>query len=215
MGKPARGFSLIELLVVIGIVAILIALLLPALQRARVHARYVQCQSNMRQVGQGMLMYANNNKGYYFPPDRGLIVPINERWFIYVIKTPPPIDQTSVDPKDWTPKIMLCPADDQEPVNYHTYSVNNQLVEHQVRYSSKPPDGRSPDRVVVMGEKLTMSTNYYCEILNGATTYYTQIDEFRHGRQLKSNYLFMDLHVGPYEAPNPMQGEDPWDFPTP
>src|SRR5256885_12501010 len=63
MRLRARAFTLVELLVVIGIIALLVAILMPSLNKARYQAKNVACEARLRNVGQAVLMYANENRG--------------------------------------------------------------------------------------------------------------------------------------------------------
>src|ERR1700722_2307774 len=60
-----KAFTLVELLVVIGIIALLVSILIPALNGARQQAVSVECLSNLRQCGQILYIYANQNRGLF------------------------------------------------------------------------------------------------------------------------------------------------------
>ncbi|MCC6579782.1 MAG: DUF1559 domain-containing protein [Phycisphaeraceae bacterium] len=114
----ATGFTLIELLVVISIISLLLAILLPALAKARQAARTIQCASSLKQVGLGFFGYAADHKGR--PPEQLIVnaaLPYGRMdWSGYVA---PYVNQWDVS-KDAKVKqsIFTCPDDEVERLSF-------------------------------------------------------------------------------------------------
>jgi prepilin-type N-terminal cleavage/methylation domain-containing protein/prepilin-type processing-associated H-X9-DG protein len=134
--RHKKGFTLVELLVVIGIISLLIAMLLPALNKARQQAKQVQCASNMRQIGQAVFMYANQNGGrppptQYVWTDPATNKLLDLRWQEYLC------DQKYLPEDAKTPgnlkSVLLCPSSsvlfsDQHSPYYGNYTANQHLL---------------------------------------------------------------------------------------
>lgn len=195
------GFTIVELLVVVGIIGVLIAMLLPAMSQAREQAKWLNCQSNLRQIGIHLEIYSQSWKGHIYPPHLGANLPPQRRWPVHVFK-----------PSVYNPPIMLCPAD-LEPRAAHSYILNDHLFVHGVKFSTKNLGGLTTSDVIVMGEKKSDRDDYY---MNERTDYPSRVEFYRHGLKRGSNYLFLDLHVGTLaDRRTALRGSDPWDIPDP
>lgn len=191
--NPRAGFTLVELLVVIGIIGLLVSILLPALQGARARALMVSCGANLRTNYQMLLMYANDHKGIMFPDRRGAGRPREERWPKFVFK-----------PAVWNPPTLRCPAD-EFPAEEHSYVVNHHLVLHEIRYHRLK--GVTSSDVLLMGEKKSSERDYYMNLPD----FFRVVEEYRHGPKLGSNYLRMDGSVSNYPPAWATKAIDPWD----
>jgi len=113
----AHAFTLVELLVVIGVIALLIALLMPALGKARESARRVNCMSNLRQLTTAWLAYAQANKGQLVPAENW-----KDGW-ADAGNTDEAVISGLLYPWVPDPRVYRCPNDPIEK-NQRSYSIN-------------------------------------------------------------------------------------------
>lgn len=194
--RPATAFTLVELLAVMGIIAMLLAILLPAMSGAQRSSQAVTCKANLKQTYLFLMMYAQENKGFVFPSGRGSAQPRQERWPAYVFK-----------PAAWNPPILICPADPL-PGEAHSYVLNNHCSRYDIRLHRTK--GVSASQIILMGEKQSEITDYYMD----AEDFDRVVEKFRHGFYLASNYLFLDGHVDNSPPESAKGNIDPWEPPV-
>ena len=133
--RRAAAFTLVELLVVIGIIALLVGILFPVLNKARDQANTVKCLSNLRQIGMAAVQYTSANKGYILPADVDLGPPYanpsfgrnwNDTWAtILVAQNYLPYPRNlAPDPPPGLDDVLACPSGILEMSQVTHTSVN-------------------------------------------------------------------------------------------
>jgi len=127
------GFTLIELLVVIAIIAILAAILFPVFARAREKARQASCLSNVKQIGLGALMYAQDNDERFMPPVNcpsitGCFVGAEHNGSGYM----------PLNPYIKNTQLWECPSCDDDPV--YSYGWNRSLDTGKMATIQRPAE---------------------------------------------------------------------------
>ena len=183
------GFTLIELLVVIAIIAILAAMLLPALSRSKLSAKRIACVNNLKQLALASAMYVDDNQGYYPSSNGPYKWPEALRPSYQNLKTLTCMDDASVSGISTNP-----PSADDAPRSYlinawtDYFDTLPQPVANEIM-----PEAiiREPSETIVLGEKEEGFGDFLMDLRTGNQD--TVLDQTRHGNG--ADYAFADSSV--------------------
>jgi prepilin-type N-terminal cleavage/methylation domain-containing protein len=188
-----RGFTLVEMLVVIAIIGILAALLLPALAQGKARARRIQCLNQLRQAGIAFNMFAHDHGGL-FPMN---VSPANggaedaaqsalhlAGQFYFSYRLWQPISNELVNPK-----VLACPADEQREPTMNFAALRNTNLSYFIALNADPA---LPTSILAGDRNVTNSSSpgSVFQLTTDQTTRWTE--DVHHN---KGNILFSDTHV--------------------
>ena len=193
-----RGFTLIELLVVIAIIAILAAILFPVFAKAREKARQASCQSNLKQIGLALQMYAQDYDGRNVPCcTGGSNYAAGGRWATDMLEPYVKNDQIFCCPsKGYSTHRCPCPSVRRN----RGYGLNNWVRDQNpIYWSCQDTACRYPAQTIVISDARCFNTSWLASSpmpLNRVGDVYNAdgtIREWRHNDMV--NALFADGHV--------------------
>jgi prepilin-type N-terminal cleavage/methylation domain-containing protein/prepilin-type processing-associated H-X9-DG protein len=204
-GNFLRAFTLIELLVVIAIIAILAAMLLPVLARAKESGKRISCLNNLRQLSLAAQMYVSDSQGFYPPRSN------TDRW-----------PDKFYDSYGKNLKLLLCPTETKTPITNGNSPSNNVADASPRSYfingwndyfydtlsaddfdnsymNGNYPNGLKENLIahtsdtIILGEKATVEGDFYMDLReNGGNDFSGILEQQRHDGKNGANYAFAD-----------------------